>query len=110
MRLLCRVTVNPFSLCESEHVEKLLHYLLGDGLEDEKQFKFPYLACEIINCEIEQLLDVILDSDAHLDYIWTYLDSEPPLNSLRASYFSRANAVLMDRNPAKVSRPSTLID
>ena len=97
------------SLISPEHVSSLLKYLLGDDLDEEKQFKYPYLVCEIINCEIDQLLDAIIDKEELLNYIWKYLDSEPPLNSLRASYFSRANAVLMDRNPTKVALSFFLI-
>ncbi|KAI8888069.1 SAPS-domain-containing protein [Backusella circina FSU 941] len=114
-------------LCKPENIKALLNYITATDLEESQRFKYPFLASEIIACEIPQITDAImLDHKELLEQFWTYLDrpaqarrraSDPKkqqkeeeeeeeeasvrgLDSLQASYFCKTIGVLLAKYPS----------
>ncbi|KAI8369972.1 SIT4 phosphatase-associated protein-domain-containing protein [Blakeslea trispora] len=63
-------------LSKTEHVKALLNYIVATDLEESKRFKYPFLASEIIACEIQPIIDAIVidHKDDLLIQFWSYLD------------------------------------
>ncbi|KAI8377499.1 SIT4 phosphatase-associated protein-domain-containing protein [Radiomyces spectabilis] len=109
-------------LCKPDILAQLLSYITAtDDLEEPKKFKYPFLACEIIACEIPQIVDVIvLEKRQLLEDFWALLDRPTPprrkvtdpvpssdndftvLDSLQASYFCRVISVLLTKQTAEM--------
>ncbi|XP_018320980.1 serine/threonine-protein phosphatase 6 regulatory subunit 3 isoform X2 [Agrilus planipennis] len=64
-------------------------------IEERTRFKYPYIACQILVCDIPTLNEGLASNEALLSKLYSFLDSEPPLNSLLASYFSEIMCVLI---------------
>ena len=81
--------------------------------------RYPFLSSEIIACEIQQIIDVIVveHKDELLNEFWKYLDrpahpkrrasfvgspDEVGLDSLQASYFCKTIGVLLSKYPVEV--------
>jgi len=83
---------------------KLFEYITKDAPEDvdpKRRFKYPFLACEILCSEIWALTEAIFRDEALLDVLFSYLDKNPPLNPLLASYTSRVAIVLLSRRTSE---------
>ncbi|KAI8823077.1 SIT4 phosphatase-associated protein-domain-containing protein [Fimicolochytrium jonesii] len=85
-------------LCKPEVLKQLLGFIMNsDDLEEAKRFKYPYLACEILSCEIFSICEGIVSNEELMNDFWTLLDRPAPLNPLTASYFSKVNGVLLSK-------------
>jgi len=87
-------------LLRVDTLDKLLFYLTNDPPENapsKQRQKYPYLACEILCLEVWDICDAIYDNSNLLDRLWGFLDLEPPLSPLTASYICRVAAVLLQR-------------
>jgi len=68
------------------------------GIERVK-LKYPYLASEIINCQIPQILDSILDEKSpFLDQLFDFIEQEPPLNAVLTNYWRSCIVGLVRRD------------
>ncbi|KAJ3441803.1 serine/threonine-protein phosphatase 6 regulatory subunit [Anaeramoeba flamelloides] len=80
-------------LSKPEIVKKTLQYLLvestDENVSEKEKFKYPYLANEIIGLELFGIVEVISSDTELLDFIFAFLDSKKPLNSVYSGYFSR---------------------
>ncbi|KAL0093205.1 SIT4 phosphatase-associated protein-domain-containing protein [Phycomyces blakesleeanus] len=103
--------VKPDNLC------LLIHYITAPDLEGNKRLKYPFLASEIMACEIPQILDaVVLEHRPLLESLWAYLDrpaaprrrfgasdeTEVGLDSMQASYFCKVISILMAKQTAEM--------
>ncbi|TPX65063.1 hypothetical protein SpCBS45565_g05457 [Spizellomyces sp. 'palustris'] len=70
---------------------------MAEDLDENKRFKYPYLASEILSCEIFSICEAILSNIDLLKNFWTLLDRPAPLNPLTASYFTKVNSVLLQK-------------
>ncbi|KAI9323411.1 SIT4 phosphatase-associated protein-domain-containing protein [Dichotomocladium elegans] len=62
-------------LCKPENLHKLLYYITATDLDESRRFKYPFLACEIMACEIPQIVDaVIVENKGMLEQFWKFLD------------------------------------
>lgn len=63
-------------LSKIENIKALLNYITATDLDETKRFKYPFLASEIIACEIQQIIDAIVidHKEELLVQFWTYLD------------------------------------
>lgn len=85
-------------LVKPVNLKKLLMIIVNsDELEEEKKFKFPYIACEVISCEILAICEGLVSHTELLTRFWTFLDTPGPINALKASYFSKVNGILIQR-------------
>ncbi|CAG8441877.1 11860_t:CDS:10 [Diversispora eburnea] len=76
---------------------QLLNYIIRDDLDERQKFKYPFVACEVLSCEIWTICEAIIDNGDLLNSFWQVLDREPPLNPLQASYFMKVNVVLLQK-------------
>ena len=84
-------------------VEKLVSYLVDPPPADadpKREYKYPYLACEIFSCEIDAILSALTDDDCALfSRVMAFIDVPvgTRLNSMLAGYFSKTVACLVSR-------------
>ncbi len=58
-------------------------------------FRYPYLATEIICCDVDEILDAILQDKSYLDQLWTILDRPAPLSPGHANSFAKIMAMII---------------
>ena len=84
-------------------MEKLVSYLVDPPPADadpKREYKYPYLACEIFSCEIDAILSALTDDDCALfSRVMAFIDVPvgTRLNSMLAGYFSKTVACLVSR-------------
>ena len=69
------------------------------GADNKQQLKFPFVACEVFCCEVDAVLDALLESARHLNHLFSLLAGPPPLNSVLAGYFARILTALLIKRP-----------
>jgi len=87
-------------LSEPESLKKLLSYIAAEPAPDadqKRKFKYPFLAAEILASEIWQLIDAFYEQKGLLDELYSFLEKEPPLNPMLASYSSRVAGVFLQK-------------
>ncbi|KAG0756590.1 hypothetical protein G6F29_011303 [Rhizopus arrhizus] len=106
-------------LCKPDKVKTLLNYIIATDLAEPQRFKYPFLASEIIACEIQQMIDMIVidHKEELLVPFWSYLDrqaqptrrasdtttiEETGLDSLQASYFCKTIGILLSKYPIEM--------
>ncbi|CAG8565225.1 7450_t:CDS:10 [Funneliformis mosseae] len=78
-------------------LSQLLNYIIRDDLDERQRFKYPYIACEVLSCEIWAICEAVIDNADLLNSFWQFLDSPPPLNPLQAGHFTKVNVVFMQK-------------
>jgi hypothetical protein len=90
-------------LCAPDILKQLVHLITADDLPDHQTLKYPYLASEILSCEIPALVDaIVLD---HLDLLsksWSIFDTDDTLGTLQTGYFCKVNAVLLAKRTSEM--------
>ncbi|GBG29403.1 Serine/threonine-protein phosphatase 6 regulatory subunit 3 [Hondaea fermentalgiana] len=71
-------------------------------LREERLMRFPFIACEVICCNLTQIIEPLVNSADLLSKFFSLLDREPPLDSRLAGYFFKILMVLLRRAPEKV--------
>jgi len=87
-------------LTDPEILVKLFNYITEDADEEadsKRRFKYPYISCEILCCEVWQICDAIYQDEKLLDLLYAFLDKAPPLNALLMTYICRVAGVLLQR-------------
>ncbi|KAL0280191.1 UNVERIFIED_CONTAM: hypothetical protein PYX00_001563 [Menopon gallinae] len=97
--------------CKSQN-RRLIDYLIrSDVLEelvtlttvepagdDYSKYKYPNIACELLTCEVPQLNERLVNDEALMGKLYSFLESNAPLNPLLASFFSKTFSVLIGRS------------
>lgn len=68
----------------------------SEELEEHEKYRRPNLACEVLTTDIP-ILNERLSDKALLTKLYSFLEGEPPLNPLLASFFSRTLSMLICR-------------
>ncbi|KAI9323937.1 SIT4 phosphatase-associated protein-domain-containing protein, partial [Zopfochytrium polystomum] len=84
-------------LAKPENLSILLGLITNSDLDESKKYKYPYLACEVISCEIMSICDGLVADNELLANFWTFLDRQAPIDPLQASYFSKVNGILIQK-------------
>ncbi|XP_042476246.1 serine/threonine-protein phosphatase 6 regulatory subunit 3-like isoform X2 [Macadamia integrifolia] len=87
-------------LRDRAQVEQLLHYIVEEAPEDaesKRVFKFPFIACEIIICEIDVILKTLVEEEELMSLLFSFLEPNRPHSTLLAGYFSKVVVCLMVR-------------
>ncbi|CAA3013979.1 serine threonine- phosphatase 6 regulatory subunit 3-like [Olea europaea subsp. europaea] len=85
-------------LQERTQVEQLVRYIVEEAPEDaEKQrnFKFPFVACEIFTCEVDIILKALVEDEEIMNLLFSFLDPERPHSTSLAGYFSKVVVCLL---------------
>ncbi|XP_072017770.1 serine/threonine-protein phosphatase 6 regulatory subunit 3-A-like isoform X3 [Amphiura filiformis] len=80
---------------------------ISDKLADTEvsmihQYKLPNVACEVLTSDVAAISDKLADSEPALSKLWGFLDGDPPLNPLLASFVSKTVGSLLARRPEVV--------
>ncbi|KAJ3099998.1 hypothetical protein HDU97_002605 [Phlyctochytrium planicorne] len=94
-------------LCRPNVISSLLTYIVTDDLDETKKFKwassiYPYLACEVLSCEIYAVCEAAIASTDLMTEFWKFLDKAAPVNPLQASYFSKVNNVFFQKKAGEM--------
>lgn len=87
-------------LRERPQVEQLIRYIVEEAPEDaEKQrnFKFPFISCEIFTCEVDIILKTLVEDEELMNLLFSFLDPEHSHSTLLAGYFSKVVVCLLMR-------------
>ncbi|CAH1250946.1 PPP6R3 [Branchiostoma lanceolatum] len=90
-------------LVRSEVMEELVNLITQDppdDVEEKIRYKYPNTACELLTSDVSQINDKLGDDEALLNKLWSFLEAEPPLNPLLASFFSKVMGMLLARKTA----------
>lgn len=71
-------------------------------LEEKTRFKLPNIACELLTADATLINDKLGGDDALLEKLYRFLENEPPLNPLLASFFSKTIGNLIARKTDQV--------
>ncbi|URD86889.1 serine threonine-protein phosphatase 6 regulatory subunit [Musa troglodytarum] len=87
-------------LRDRAQLEQLLQYIIEDAPEDadsKRAFKFPFIACEILTCEVDVILKSLVEDEDLMNKLFSFLEPDRVHNSTLAGYFSKVVACLMLR-------------
>ncbi|XP_045866683.1 serine/threonine-protein phosphatase 6 regulatory subunit 2 isoform X3 [Meles meles] len=92
-------------LCRRQCMEELVSLITRDpplDMEEKVRFKYPNTACELLTCDVPQINDRLGGDETLLNLLYDFLDHEPPLNPLLASFFSKTIGNLIARKTEQV--------
>ncbi|XP_047641829.1 serine/threonine-protein phosphatase 6 regulatory subunit 2 isoform X1 [Phacochoerus africanus] len=92
-------------LCRPQCMEELVNLVTQDpalDVEEKARFKYPNTACELLTCDVPQINDRLGGDETLLNLLYDFLDREPPLNPLLASFFSKTIGNLIARKTEQV--------
>ncbi|XP_046681494.1 serine/threonine-protein phosphatase 6 regulatory subunit 3 isoform X2 [Homalodisca vitripennis] len=87
-------------LIKPEVLSELVTLITTEPVEDipqSERYKHPNIACELLTTDIPSLTENLARDPTLLSKLYSFLESEPPLNPLLASFFSRTMGVLVVR-------------
>uniref|UniRef100_A0A673YAT4 Protein phosphatase 6, regulatory subunit 2a n=1 Tax=Salmo trutta TaxID=8032 RepID=A0A673YAT4_SALTR len=71
-------------------------------LEEKSRFKFPNIACELLTSDVSLINDKLGGDESLLETLYHFLEQDPPLNPLLASFFSKTIGNLIARKTEQV--------
>ncbi|XP_073508681.1 serine/threonine-protein phosphatase 6 regulatory subunit 2 isoform X2 [Phyllobates terribilis] len=92
-------------LCQPQCMEQLVQLITQqppDDMDEKVRFKYPNIACELLTCDVPQINDKLGEDEHLLDILYDFLQQEPPLNPLLASFFSKTIGNLIARKTEQV--------
>ncbi|XP_024382791.1 uncharacterized protein [Physcomitrium patens] len=88
-------------------VQALLRYVVEEPPKEpdnKRQFKFPFIACEIFTCEIDVIFKTLVEDEELMNYLFSFLEPDRPHGTLLAGYFSKVVIGLLLRKTVPVMR------
>ncbi|KAL2087339.1 hypothetical protein ACEWY4_016167 [Coilia grayii] len=89
--------------------DQCMHELVGlitqeppADLEEKVRFKFPNIACELLTADVSVINDKLGGDEELMEKLYQFLEQEPPLNPLLASFFSKTIGNLIARKTEQV--------
>ncbi|XP_062861308.1 serine/threonine-protein phosphatase 6 regulatory subunit 2 isoform X2 [Trichomycterus rosablanca] len=64
--------------------------------EEKLRYKYANTACELLTCDVSVIHDKVGGDDTLLNTLYSFLEQEPPLNPLLASFFSKTFGSLIN--------------
>jgi hypothetical protein len=101
------------SLLKPEMMEELVSLITREPsteLDERIRFKYPNIACELLTSDVSAINERLASDEVLLDKLYSFLECEPPLNPLLASYFSRIMGALIAKKTEQVSANNKLQD
>uniref|UniRef100_A0A2P2M4R3 Serine/threonine-protein phosphatase 6 regulatory subunit 2 n=1 Tax=Rhizophora mucronata TaxID=61149 RepID=A0A2P2M4R3_RHIMU len=87
-------------LQERAQVEQLIRYIMEEDPEDvekNRTFKFPFIACEIFTCEVDNILKTLVEDEELMNLLFSFLEPKHPHSMPLAGYFSKVVVCLLLR-------------
>ncbi|KAM7299668.1 putative SAPS domain-containing protein [Ixodes scapularis] len=69
----------------------------AEDIDEKLRYKYPNIACEILTSDVPQINEALVRSETLMAKLLGYLEAEPPLNPLLASFFSKTAGILVSR-------------
>ncbi|KAI1888005.1 hypothetical protein AGOR_G00180590 [Albula goreensis] len=73
-----------------------------EDMEEKVRFKYPNIACELLTSDVNHINDKLGGDECLLETLYRFLEQEPPLNPLLASFFSKTIGNLIARKTEQV--------
>ncbi|NXP73674.1 PP6R2 phosphatase, partial [Ramphastos sulfuratus] len=92
-------------LCQQHCMEELVNLITHEppvDMDEKVRFKYPNTACELLTSDVPQINDKLGGDETLLNILYDFLDREPPLNPLLASFFSKTIGNLIARKTEQV--------
>nr|XP_033813890.1 serine/threonine-protein phosphatase 6 regulatory subunit 2 isoform X4 [Geotrypetes seraphini] len=92
-------------ICQQDCMEELVHLITHEppiDMEEKIRFKYPNTACELLTSDVPQINDKLGGDEKLLNILYDFLEHEPPLNPLLASFFSKTIGNLIARKTEQV--------
>lgn len=71
-------------------------------VEEKVKYKYPNISCELLTSDVSQINDRLGEDEKLLMKLYSFLQNEPPLNPLLASFFSKVLSILIGRKPEQI--------
>ncbi|KAJ8919864.1 hypothetical protein NQ315_006393 [Exocentrus adspersus] len=71
-------------------------------IEERSRFKYPNIACELLTCDVPAINETLAGNEVLLDKLYSFLECDPPLNPLLASFFSKIMGALIAKKTEQV--------
>ena len=89
-------------------MEKLVSYMVDRPEPDadaRREFKYPYLACEIFCCELDAVFATLCDNDCELfGRVVRFIDTNEELNPMLCSYFGKVVGCVVSRRSQETTK------
>ncbi|XP_041052788.1 serine/threonine-protein phosphatase 6 regulatory subunit 3 isoform X3 [Carcharodon carcharias] len=92
-------------LVRTQSMEDLVTYITQeppDDMDEKMKYKYPNISCELLTSDVAQLNDRLAEDEPLLTRLYSFLQNEPPLNPLLASFFSKVLSILISRKPEQI--------
>ncbi|XP_057691720.1 serine/threonine-protein phosphatase 6 regulatory subunit 3 isoform X5 [Corythoichthys intestinalis] len=92
-------------LLRPECMEDLVTFITQEpstDVEDNVKYKYPNISCELLTSDVSQINDRLVEDEKLLIKLYSFLQNEPPLNPLLASFFSKVLSILIGRKPEQI--------
>ncbi len=92
-------------LREENVLHRLLQYIVADESvtdderegQEKKRQKYAGIACEILSSETRSITDTLMENQEYLREFWRFLERDPALDPLDASFFTKVVETLLDK-------------
>jgi len=91
-------------LSRVEILKQLVDYLTIDpdeSADNKRRYKYPYVACEILCCEIDTIFDAFFSNEALVEKLFSFLNRDGQLSTLLANYFTSVVNVMLAKRQSK---------
>ncbi|XP_072858434.2 serine/threonine-protein phosphatase 6 regulatory subunit 2 isoform X1 [Pogona vitticeps] len=92
-------------LCQPPCLEELVNLITHEpplDMEEKVRFRYPNTACELLTSDLPQINDRLGGDEGLLNLLYGFLEQEPPLNPLLASFVSKTIGNLIARKTEQV--------
>lgn len=92
-------------LTQPESLEELVTLITqepSEEIEEKNRYKYPNIACELLTADVAQINDALASNEALLNKLYSYIDTDKPLNPLLASFFSKTFSLLITKKTEPV--------
>lgn len=88
-----------------EIIEQLVDFITKEpptDVADAIRFKYSNIACEILTTNKSALSTLLIEHQYLLEKLYAFLEQQPPLNPLLASFFSKTFGMLISKKAEQV--------
>ncbi|XP_060949590.1 serine/threonine-protein phosphatase 6 regulatory subunit 3-like [Limanda limanda] len=92
-------------LLRPQCMEDLVTYITQEPnaeVEETVKYKYPNISCKLLTSDVGQINDRLGNDEELLMKLYGFLQNEPPLNPLLASFFSKVLSILIERKPEQI--------
>ncbi|XP_017892342.1 serine/threonine-protein phosphatase 6 regulatory subunit 3 isoform X2 [Ceratina calcarata] len=85
-------------LARSDVLEELISLTTREpstDIEERWRYRYPNIACELLTCDVPILNEKLAGNETLLAKLYSFIDTDQPLNPLLASFFSKTIGVLI---------------